>query len=140
MVPVMAFNVLVARKAYSAREYSHVAAITLGIVVFNLAKSRKSGGESTAWGIFLLFLSLGKSFFCFFEIFVKGWASVLCYKFVIITHIARERHRGLHCDSVFDGLVASNQRLFNKEFSPSTHQLMVGSDECMWEVMSVCGK
>ena len=59
MVPVMAFNVFVGRKTYSLREYSHVTAITLGIVIFNLAKSHKASGESTLWGIILLFLSLG---------------------------------------------------------------------------------
>lgn len=42
MIPVMLFGVLFAKKQYSVREYLCVALITMGIVIFNLAKGSKN--------------------------------------------------------------------------------------------------
>eukprot|EP00750_Incisomonas_marina_P007332 INCI1482.3.p1 GENE.INCI1482.3~~INCI1482.3.p1 ORF type:complete len:304 (-),score=23.27 INCI1482.3:108-944(-) len=60
IVPVMLFNVLVAKRSYSFREYVQVGLITAGIVAFNLGKSRKGGGGSddSVVGILLLLGSL----------------------------------------------------------------------------------
>ncbi len=64
IVPVMVFNVVVAKKSYSVREYVQVLMITLGIILFNLFKARKRGGEGSAAdddslvGVVLLLASL----------------------------------------------------------------------------------
>jgi UDP-galactose transporter B1 len=58
MIPVMLMGVVVSGKKYSFREYFCVGIITLGIVVFRLAKSKSGGQESSMVGLALLFISL----------------------------------------------------------------------------------
>jgi len=59
MVPVMLGNVLLGGKRYSALEYLVVLLITGGVVLFQLANSKKSFSEgNTWWGMALLFGSL----------------------------------------------------------------------------------
>lgn len=59
MVPVMLGNVIVGGKRYSAKEIGTTLAITLGVVLFQLGKSKKGNeSQSTMWGIGLLMGSL----------------------------------------------------------------------------------
>jgi len=58
IVPVMIFNVLVAKRSYTLREYIQVGLITLGIVIFNLGKTKSKGGSDSLVGVFLLLGSL----------------------------------------------------------------------------------
>jgi len=55
MIPVMLFGFLIHGKKYSAIQTFAVLLITAGIYIFQLGKS---GGESTIYGLVLLFLSL----------------------------------------------------------------------------------
>merc|ERR1719506_2656206 len=57
MVPVMLMGVILGTKKYGFMDYFNVALITAGIVMFNLAKS-KAGGENSSVGLALLFTSL----------------------------------------------------------------------------------
>jgi UDP-galactose transporter B1 len=57
MVPVMLMGVILGTKKYGFMDYFNVVLITAGIVMFNLAKS-KSGGENSSVGLALLFTSL----------------------------------------------------------------------------------
>ena len=59
MIPIMLLNVIIGGKKYSLREYACVLSITLGIVLFRLAKSKGgSGQENSSFGLLLLFASL----------------------------------------------------------------------------------
>lgn len=57
MIPVMLMGVILGTKKYGFMDYFCVALITAGIVMFNLAKS-KAGGENSTVGLALLFASL----------------------------------------------------------------------------------
>ena len=58
MIPIMLLNVIIGGKKYSLREYACVLSITLGIVLFRLAKSKGgSGQENSSFGLLLLAIS-----------------------------------------------------------------------------------
>ncbi|CAM9616677.1 unnamed protein product [Ectocarpus fasciculatus] len=60
MIPVMLFGALFAKKQYSVREYLCVALITMGIVIFNLAKgsNNEEDKHNSTYGLCLLVTSL----------------------------------------------------------------------------------
>jgi UDP-galactose transporter B1 len=59
MIPVMLMRIVINGKRYTLREYMTVALITVGISTFMLFKAGgKSGGETSLFGLFLLFTSL----------------------------------------------------------------------------------
>ena len=62
MVPVMIGGVAAGRK-FPTAQYLQVVIVTLGVVVFNLGKSKsKTGGGDSAYGLGLIALSLGMDF------------------------------------------------------------------------------
>jgi len=59
MVPVMAGGIVLGGKSYGFFEYLQVVIITVGVVVFNLGKSKgKKGGEDSLFGLCLISFSL----------------------------------------------------------------------------------
>ena len=54
MVPVMAGGIVLGGKRYSAFEYAQVAAITLGVCIFNFGGGKKQvGKQDSPYGLFL---------------------------------------------------------------------------------------
>jgi len=60
LIPVMLMRIFIVRKQYSWREYLNVALTTAGIIIFMSTQeaSAKKGGESSWFGLALLFISL----------------------------------------------------------------------------------
>ena len=59
MVPVMAGGIVLGGKRYSAFEYAQVAAITLGVCIFNFGGGKKKvGKKDSPYGLFLIVVSL----------------------------------------------------------------------------------
>jgi len=59
MVPVMAGGIVLGGKKYSLIEYLQVAAITLGVCVFNFGGGKKKvGKKDSPWGLLLIAISL----------------------------------------------------------------------------------
>ena len=62
LIPTMAMGLILERKRYSVLEWMAAACISIGIVIFNMSRLKKSGsssrGEDSPWGVILLTLSL----------------------------------------------------------------------------------
>lgn len=116
MIPVMLANVLIAGKKYTLSETIAVVFISFGIFVFSLDKVGKSShgsGASASGGN----VPAGWFDITWDESTIMGLQGSL----LLLTSLA------------LDGVTSSNQKLFDDEFKPSTHGIMLYMN--VWSVI-----